>query len=315
MPGLITHYIGGQAVLQALPKDLKDFIGREQQIYNLGTQGPDIFFYYMMGMLKQKTRGIGQMMHQQDLGCVFLHMADEIKRARSKKEQRVIFAYMAGFIVHYALDAHTHPYVYSQTSSDGSGLLNSVNHRRLETIIDVIMLKTSSGSKPAALKLWRLIAPEELAMVAAAGALSHAIKKTYNRKVSDYDVYTAMRNMIKWTKLLQSYKGRRKKWMELAEDLTIRAHALSCMVHMQEVPDDYDYLNLNKKSWTPPWAACEDSRNNSFAELYESAIIDATDMLKNLYSYVEGKISRGELAEVIGNRSLKTGENRAGACV
>ena len=307
MPGFITHYIAGQALLDAVQPKIRRIIEPRANIFNLGAQGPDIFFYYVPGFIRRRSRGVGSQMHMENLGVFFMHMANRLKNTRHPAEQKIVFAYTSGFLMHYSLDVYAHPYVYACTHNDNDRKLQSAaRHRQFETALDVEMLKLVSGEKPADYKLWHLIRAKDVHMRAAALAVSSAVLNTYNRDVQPLDVYMAMRYMVRFTRLLQSKGGRRKRLMALAEDLTIRANPLSAMVHMQEVIDGRDYMNIKKASWNAPWE--HESREVSFVELYQNAVAEAAQMVQGLYSYMRGDVSLEKLMEQIGNRSLKTGE-------
>jgi hypothetical protein len=82
------------------------------------------------------------------------------------------------------------------------------------------------------------------------------------------------------------------------------------MVHMQEITGERDYLNIKKAEWKPPWSTENERHNDSFPERYFSAVEDGVQMLEALYGYIYGDVSPDFLAEKLGNRSLKTGENK-----
>jgi hypothetical protein len=95
--------------------------------------------------------------------------------------------------------------------------------------------------------------------------------------------------------------------MELMENLTLGVPLNSSLIHMQEITGDNDYLNIKKSPWHGPWAPDEEFHNDSFMERYQASIDEGIDMLNALYSFVYGNLSPVALAEVLGNRSLKTG--------
>ena len=117
-----------------------------------------------------------------------------------------------------------------------------------------------------------------------------------------------MGHMAGLTKCLQSKTGRRKRWLGKAESLTLGSRIISALIHMDEVTDGRDYLNLEKSPWAPPWAP-EETRTESFVELFEKAVEDAAQMIQALYAYINSDLSRDQLADKIANRSLKTGQN------
>ena len=92
--------------------------------------------------------------------------------------------------------------------------------------------------------------------------------------------------------------------MELAEDLTVGEHVVSCLIHAQEVDDAADYLNMENAAWGK-----QGTRNDSFVTLYNDAVADAAEMIGMLYAYTQGRVSRSVLLERINGRSLVTGVN------
>jgi hypothetical protein len=308
MPGFITHYLCAQAVFTQIRKPAQSIIKQQKNLYNLGSQGPDIFFYYLPGFLKKRTRDIGQRIHHGGIGDFILEMADYMRNTGKTETQCLIFAYTAGFLTHYALDASAHPYVYAKTSSHSRTVMqNRVDHRKLETVIDVLMLKLLSGEKPAQHKLWHLIRAETAQMKTAAHAVSAALKTVYGRNVRPVEVYKAMRYMIQLTRILQSRNGRRKRCLELAENTVLGVPLVSSIIHMQRVADESDCLNIKKAVWQTPWDRQTD-KNDSFVELYQIAVAEGTSMVDGLYRFSQGEMTRNHFIDRIGNRSLHTGE-------
>ena len=306
MPGFLTHYIAGQAVLNSTAPEINAVIQKGERLYNLGTQGPDIFFYYLPGIIRKRSRDIGGQMHKNDLGVFIARMAHLAKNAPAD-ERDLIFAYTAGIIMHYMVDVHSHPYVYARTHNDNApSIKNSADHRHFETSIDTALLKLVSGKKPADISQWELIKAETGHLIVAAKAMSRALKLVYGRVIQPKDVYFAMRHMIRLTRLLRSRKGRRKKWVALIENLTVGEPIFSSMVHTQEIDDSIDYLNEQKKPWKAPWeieAHCTDS----FIDCYNAAVDEGLELVQALYGYVYADLTLKALRQKLGNRCLTTG--------
>ena len=322
MPGFLSHYIAGQAALQLVRENVRNIIlGSDknngmsgEKLYNLGTQGPDIFFYYMPGHLRKRSRGLGTEMHQGNIGKFFLHMAN-ITRNAPASQKDTIFAYTAGFIMHYALDAQAHPYVYARTHLDNvPKIKNSTVHRKFETAIDVALLKLVSGKKPADYGQWELIRANPSQMLIAADATRIAVKNVYKRILPLGVVYRALQCTVWLTRLLQSRKGRRKRWMELVENLTIRENLYSALIHDQQLSkaaEKEDCLNTKKAPWNAPWAEANEFSSDSFIERYHLAVQEGAQMLDSLYSFAYEDLDIENLKKVIGCRSLKTGKHSA----
>ena len=312
MPGFITHYICGQATLNTIVPEARQMIKYEsnEQFYNIGTQGPDIFFYHFPSLLRKQLRFLGIQMHKDGFGSFMSKMVDIMSYQQlSQAKKSLLFSYISGFLTHYALDATAHPYVYSQTGIRQKGdkaraIKYSVNHRKFETAIDVLMLDLMSSKKPSDYKLWELIRVERNPAQVVAGAMSASIREVYGRNVRPKDVYKAMTYMTAVTRILQSTDGRRKRFMELIENLTIGENLISSIIHMQKVADGVDYMNLDHASWCIPGM---ESHNESFVELYNESIREGHRMINALYHCINGEISREQLAMELGNRSLSTG--------
>jgi len=305
MPGLITHYLGGQAAMESVSSEIRDYVKPMTNLFNLGTQGPDIFFYYIPGFVTKRIRGIGSLMHNKDLGLFFLAMADKIKENAADKQR--VFAYTAGFLAHYAVDVHSHPYVFARTHNPPKpALKEAYRHRHFETSIDVLMLKHMRDKKPADYKLGQLISPSAIDKKAASAAMATAMQKVYNCNINAKDVYKAMSQMSGHTSKLQSKNGRRKALIGSIEALLIRSKVISALIHMQAVSDNVDYLNIEETHWCPPWDTKATS-NDSFLTLFNNATKDAVQMIQALYAYTNDNLSKEELAAIIMNRSLKTG--------
>jgi len=310
LPGFITHYICGEAIINALPQDIKDVLKNRQQLYNVGCQGPDMFFYYLPGLLKKKMKNLGVDMHKTHIRDFFSNMLENQNNADAE-ERLMLFSYICGYLSHYSMDAHAHPYVYYKSGFRVDGdktprLRYSVRHRSFETAIDVLLLKIMSGEKPANKKLWQLISADKSHANVIANALSSAISLTYNRDISQKEVFSAIRYMVVLTRILQSNRGRRKRLMELAENLMIGEKAVSSLIHLQEIKDGVDYLNLKKSPWFMPWDG-DNEINYSFGEMYNKAVVEATELIKENYKYLNDMITKEELLLSIGNRSLASG--------
>jgi hypothetical protein len=301
MPGFLTHYIAGKAALQGCSPQVRERVS-DSRLYNLGTQGPDIFFYYFPGQIRKRSRGIAQEMHLGNLGLFLAYMARLAREEKSEKD--TLFSYTAGFIMHYALDCNAHPYVYAHTfNKNVPKIKNSADHRKFETSIDVALLKLTSGEKPSGLNQWELINAEKDRLSVSAAALSLGIQAVYKRDVPPKIVRRAMKYMITFTRFLQSKSGRRKRFMELAENMTIREPLFSSMIHMQE--SECDCLNMKRTPWHAPWT--DETHSESFMECYCAGVEEGIQMLETLHAYVYGDLQPAVLAEKLGNRSLKTG--------
>ena len=301
MPGFLTHYLAGQRLISNTSGEAKKIFNEHEKLFNLGCQGPDIFFYYFPGFMYKNTRGLGTTMHNSNLAMFIMDMANQCLASKNE----AVFAYTYGFVMHYALDSAAHPYVYARTTTEGAReVKNSADHRLFETAIDIVMLKRQQGKKPNDLKQAHLIKAPKTSLQAAAHSMSSAIATVYNCPISVSQTYSAMKFMQLFTKCLQTKKGRRKKILRFCEKITIREPIFSVMMHDQET--SLDVLNLDKQEYTAPWEGAK-TENYSFVEYFDRSVKEATEICKVLHGFVYGGADESELAKALGNKSLKTG--------
>ena len=301
MPGFLTHYLAGQNLLGRARDETKQILNEHEKLFNLGCQGPDIFFYYFPGLMYKQTRGFGTVMHNSNLGLFILDMANICKTNNA----RDVFAYTCGYIMHYALDSTSHPYVFARTTTEGaSSIKNGADHRIFETAIDILMLKRLRGKNPNDFVHADLIKAPKPSLRSSADAVSSAAAKVYSRTISKGKTYSAMKFMILFTKLLQSKKGRRKKVLNFFEKITIKEPLFSSMMHDQDT--NLDVLNLDKQSWQAPWEGAV-PKNHSFIEMFDASVSEAVGICNVMYDFVYGESKESELHEILGNKSLKTG--------
>ena len=313
LPGLLTQYLAGQQMGSAFSDEAMQKILHHEKLFSLGCQGPDIFFYYLPGLVIKKpryyygttynsTRGLGTLMHNQNFGKFLLEMASLCKSDKTG----AVFAYTSGLVMHYALDSTAHPYVYAKTTSNAGLFKNTADHRLFETAIDMLMLMRLKNQKPNDLVRYELIDADEVDLQTAAKAVSCALNRVYSHKLVHVQVFSAMKYMIRFTKLLQTKRGLRKKILRFIEGVTVREPLFSSMMHDQKT--EMDVLNLEKNEWLAPWEGAQ-KKEQSFIELFDGAIYEAAEMCRVLAGFAYGEEGEKTIAGVIGNKSLKTGEN------
>lgn len=121
MPACAAHYLFGQDVLGRLDADLRACALAYKKEYNLGLQGPDIFFFHKP-YRKTEISQYGMTRHEEP----GLRMFGPIL---AEKREKAALSYLIGLICHYTLDACCHPYVNGHSRS-------SADHGRMESAYD-----------------------------------------------------------------------------------------------------------------------------------------------------------------------------------
>lgn len=307
MPGLITHYIHGEAVLNELPKELGETLKQCREQFNIGTQGPDLFFYYLPSLFRKRIRGIGTTMHKGDFSKFLKGMLSGIKKAKNPDPLK---SYLYGYLTHYALDTAAHPYIYYKTGSRKEGeiksLKYSVYHRSFETAIDVLMIKLATGKKPSEHKLNKMIRLKKEKRKELSYLLAKNIFCAYNLPISSKQVSRAFSYMSKITWLLESKKGRRKRIMQFVEGLTVKDKIFTSLMHYGAVEEGIDYLNEKRGAWGLPWNDDQKSET-TFVEMFTESATEAAKMIESCEAYFAGKTDLMTVLETIKNLSFSTG--------
>ena len=113
MPGFTTHYILGMKAYNDLPNNqLKYIIAKYRWLYQLGLQGPDMFFYNIPILRHQDYRNVGSYMHEHHIRDFFECYLRRLSQISSRQQREEGLAYFCGYLGHYIGDSICHPYVY-----------------------------------------------------------------------------------------------------------------------------------------------------------------------------------------------------------
>lgn len=156
MPNLWAHIIFGEQVLDAAGQGELSELGKLvdqpelKQLFNLGCQGPDFLLYHNFFPWKKDTRmsDLGQRIHTQRCGPFLMEM---IKHIAPYRKEDPIVAYTLGFITHYVLDRHVHPYVFARSGYE------KWKHQRFEVMMDTIIAGQLKGIETWKAYAWKQI--------------------------------------------------------------------------------------------------------------------------------------------------------------
>ena len=173
MPSTYAHYRMGQEVFEQLSGSARAIITENKQLYDIGLHGPDILFYYHP-LITNSVNSIGYGLHEHT-GKYFFERAAKIIETSSDK--REAFAYIFGFICHFALDSTCHGYIDEKIAQSG------VSHTEIEVEFDRSLME-EDGWNPVCHELTgHIIASMKNAEVIApffSGTSSKQIEKSLN---------------------------------------------------------------------------------------------------------------------------------------
>ncbi|MCR4441497.1 MAG: zinc dependent phospholipase C family protein [Peptococcaceae bacterium] len=312
MPGFITHYLCGHQVLQNLKDEpLRELIAGNRQVFNLGTQGPDIFFYYRAWPWTA-NRGLnktGDMLHLEKVNAFFANAVSYIMQ-QNGRERELLTAYLCGYACHYSLDCHAHPYVYYRTGfarpGENPDARHVCRHRLFETAADVLMLERLLAQKPADLKVHNLISLNTGEAQSIGRLYRVALQNTYGIRVSAEQVSRAARDMATAQAALRDRTGLKRPLLIFVEKLLGRPPLISSMVYPTSIDSELDCLNLQRRPWRLPWDNSTPF-TLSFPEMFLAAALEAEELCLALYRCLHLGDSPVPALNRIGNRSLVTG--------
>lgn len=128
MPTTYTHDLFGKEVYRQLPKEMKEVIRKNGNLYRIGLHGPDLLFYHLFN---GKVNRAGVAMHGRK-GRAFFE--EGMAKVREEKDEALL-AYLLGFGCHYLLDSSCHPYVYRKVEE------GVISHTNLEKEYDRYLME------------------------------------------------------------------------------------------------------------------------------------------------------------------------------
>ncbi len=150
MPTTYAHYRFGRDVYKRLPSYIQEIVRSHGGLYNIGLHGPDLLFYYRV-FEKNEVNQTGFAMHDRP-GIEFFRQAASAVRGKDDRKPRpkrqglsflasARYAYVFGFLCHFALDSRCHPYVERMVRETG------ISHSQMEAELDRDLM-TRDGLDP-----------------------------------------------------------------------------------------------------------------------------------------------------------------------
>lgn len=303
MPDILTHTICAHKSINNLKQEYKDLVSNNKEIFYLGAQGPDLFFYYKV-FPWQDSKNIsefGTLIHSNSPNKFFLNGINIIKSLEDNIIKEKLMVYLAGFLTHYSLDTTAHPYVFYH-----SGIVSTHNHKYLECTIDTLLNEIYDTKKMGIDKFYNSINLKDDDRTIVSNFLSELVYKTFDKKVESDIIYTSTKDMKMVIKLLFDPKFLRRKFYSFFDKKANLKGKMLTAAYPIKYNKDIDYLNLSHNAWIHP---CDDQKkyNNSFLELLESSISTASSFITSFFDVMEENIEIDEFSNLIGNKLYDTG--------
>lgn len=281
MPGFTTHYIMGMKVFNDLPPNyLKHIIAKYRWLYQLGLQGPDMFFYNIPILRHRDYRNVGSYMHESHVNDFFNCCLTNLSQIKSKQQREQGLSYLCGFICHYIGDATCHPFIYGRIhynpkhpDSRCHGL-----HAALENDIDAILLYKYKRKKPSQFNQAATICLNGQEIQFISRFLQQCINETYyplsatnSYQVSARMIHRSILALRFGCRTLSDPSGRKSSSIEFFESLLLRQPIASQKLVTDNVKDVKQSLNSYHETWFNPWNPKLVS-NASFSDLFNQTL-------------------------------------------
>lgn len=172
MPAFATHYFYAKDIYDGLDEETKARIKLYRRFYDLGAQGPDIFFYYKP-YKKNNISEYGVSLHKKQAKRFIEEAIPRIK----EYDDEAALMYLLGYVSHFTLDTSFHPFINKEYTSFNE-------HMLFETELDRFII--SDRSKIAPHKFRRYFLIDSRTKYA---SQLHLIYPTISGKVLDEVVY------------------------------------------------------------------------------------------------------------------------------
>lgn len=281
MPGFTTHYIMGMKVYNDLPSNpLKHLIAKYRWLYQLGLQGPDMFFYNLPILRYKDNRNVGSYMHEHHVRDFFVTYIQETLQIPSHQQREQAIAYFCGYVCHYICDSICHPFVYGriQYDTDQSSMKYHGLHAQLENEIDAILLQKYKKKKPSQFNQAATIClnPQEMQFITrflcdCINIAYYPITYENNYQVTPRMIHRSILAMRYGCRTLADPSGHKRNRVEFMESIFLKNPVITHKIVTDQAPDPRKSLNLDHETWTNPWDRRLAS-NASFMDLFRQSL-------------------------------------------
>lgn len=304
MPGFTTHYILGMKAYNDLPaSQLKYIIAKYRWLYQLGLQGPDMFFYNIPILRHRDYRNVGSYMHEHHVQDFFACYLRRLSAIASRQQREEGLAYFCGFLCHYIGDSICHPYVYGRIGYDPNNQSNHTYglHAALENDIDALLLWKYKKKKPSQFNQAATICLNGMEIQFISRFLSECINEVYypitysnNFQVTPRMIHRSILALRFGCRTLADPLGKKRNKVAFFENIFMKNPVASSKLVTDEVKNPREVLNLDHEVWCNPWDRRLASRA-SFPALFCQSLAKCCSVYAILSSDVIGKLPCDEL--------------------
>lgn len=190
MPAFYAHSRFGDRVEGKMEGEIKELIQKYRRQFEIGLQGPDLFFFYRAYASNPVSR-FGIYLHGVSAYPFFKY---GIKIVKKEGRDSPEYAYLMGFLCHFVLDSECHPYVGEMIEKTG------VQHMEIEEEFEKFLLRMDRRN-PFTYPIAKLVPTDKVT--------AKAIAKFYQ----PMDRRT-VRGALRWLKFVKKLFTQEKPWKQ-----------------------------------------------------------------------------------------------------
>ncbi|MBQ0065835.1 MAG: zinc dependent phospholipase C family protein [Firmicutes bacterium] len=306
MPNIITHILFARDMKDRVEESLRTRIENNQQLFEIGSNGPDFCFFYGTDPRKHEEKlpisKIGTDMHKGNVNDFYRSCLESIRAQKDEQIKEDMTVYVWGHLCHWALDSTTHPYVMYRTGDTNVGNA-SWWHHRFESCLDAILLKLKTGLTTKDFKAKEICDVSKEKARAICRIYIPFIHNVFGiQEVKAHHLYQSLQDWYFIQNVLYDAKGMKHKVVSNIEKVFGVEHALSGLLVPHEPIDDYDILNLNHDTWLHPADASIVS-TDSMLDLFDQALNKAENVIRLFNKALENPKFETDLFNYIGDRN------------
>ena len=302
---------------------LKLIIAKYRWLYQLGLQGPDMFFYNIPILRHRDYRNGGSYMHEHHIRDFFECYLHNLSEITSKQQREEGLAYFCGFLCHYIGDSICHPYVYGRIGHDVKNPSSHTHglHAALENDIDALLLRRYKKKKPSQFNQAATICLNGMEIQFISRFLSKCINETYypityknNFQVTPRMIHRSILAIRFGCRTLADPQSHKRNTIARIEGLFLKNPIASQKLVTDEVTNPRQCLNLDHEVWCNPWDRRLASQA-SFPDLFRQTMHKCHDVYAILNSYLSGEgltspdLDKEKLLNELGSYSYHSGLN------
>lgn len=275
--------------------------------YLLGSNGPDILFYYKVfpwedQTLNKHVADFGQAVHTEHINDFFNYALKFIQNTRDEERKQILISYIAGHFMHWSLDSIAHPFVFYRSGE----IANDTKywHYRYESMIDSLMVTYYKRRKLSDLKATRFVDVNEQERRVIASFYTEALGDVFDIHTEAAVIDSAISSFKKILKFLYDPHNLVTPLIKTMEKKT--PWAFSSHVVNSQIDATYDVLNLKKETWSNP-TDLADTSTQSFIDLYLDSIDLGLELIDAFNDALLDK--RDSFDDLLENRQYDTGRS------